>query len=56
MLACLLLNVFQSIAERAPVVEVFAMVIPNTPEPELYVRGQFAERAVREIPQRPARV
>ncbi len=45
----LLLNVFQSVAERAPVVVEFAIAIPNTPERLLYVRGQRTERDVRDI-------
>jgi hypothetical protein len=45
----LLLNVFQSVAERAPVVVEFAIAIPNTPERLLYVRAQRTEREVRLI-------
>ena len=45
----LLLNVFQSVAERAPVVVELAMLMPNTPETLLYVSGQSAESEVRVI-------
>ena len=45
----LLLNVFQSVAERAPVVVEFAVRIPNTPVRLLYVSGHTAERAVSPI-------
>jgi hypothetical protein len=43
------LKVFQSVAERAPVVVVFAMLIPNTPVVLLYVSGPRAESAVNQI-------
>lgn len=45
----LLLNIFQSVAERAPVVVVFAVRRENTPVRLLYERGQRAERAVSPI-------
>ena len=45
----LLLNVFQSVDERAPVVVEFAVRIPNTPVRLLYVSGHTAERAVSPI-------
>ena len=45
----LLLNIFQSVAERAPVVVEFAVRIPNTPVRLLYVSGHTAERAVSPI-------
>ena len=43
------MNVFQSVAERAPVVVEFAVRIPNTPVRLLYVSGHTAERAVSPI-------
>ncbi len=45
----LLLNIFQSVAERAPVVVELAVRRENTPERLLYERGQRAERAVSPI-------
>jgi hypothetical protein len=45
----LLLKVFQSVAESAPVVVVFAILIPNTPVVLLYVSGPRAESAVSPI-------
>jgi hypothetical protein len=45
----LLLNIFQSVAESAPVVVEFAILIPNTPVRLLYVRGPSAEREVSDI-------
>ena len=45
----LLLNVFQSVDERAPVVVELAVRIPNTPVRLLYVSGHTAERAVSPI-------
>jgi hypothetical protein len=45
----LLLKVFQSIGLRAQVVELFAILIPNNPDPELYVRGFVTERELRFI-------
>jgi hypothetical protein len=45
----LLLNVFQSVAESAPVVVEFAILIPNTPVRLLYVRGPSTEREVSDI-------
>jgi len=43
------LKVFQSVAERAPVVVELAVRRENTPVRLLYVRGQRAERAVSPI-------
>ena len=45
----LLLNVFQSIELNAPVVVELAILIPNTPERLLYVRGPSTEREVSDI-------
>jgi hypothetical protein len=45
----LLLKVFQSVEERAPVVVEFAVRIPNTPVRLLYVSGHTAESAVSPI-------
>mgnify|MGYP006338156791 CR=1 FL=1 len=45
----LLLNIFQSVAESAPVVVEFAILIPNTPVRLLYVRGPSTEREVSDI-------
>lgn len=45
----LLLNIFQSAAERAPVVEVLAILMPNTHVVLLYVSGPVVERFARDI-------
>ena len=45
----MLLNILQSVAERAPVVVELAVRIPNTPVRLLYVSGHTAERAVSPI-------